>query len=203
MLSRREQDTYQLLCEYFSRHEQAPTLEEIAIGLGISSKGVVHRYLRALENEGLIELISGRHRGIQLIKSEDSLTGNAAYSLPLLGVIAAGQPIAAIPGHDHIDLSEFFVGPNRFVLKVQGESMIEAGILDGDMVVIEHSQRARNGDIVVALIDREEATLKYLRHNGDGSVMLIPANNNMTPMIYPAERVTIQGVVVGQMRSYR
>ena len=203
MLSRREQDTYQLLCEYFAEHQQAPTLEEIASGLGISSKGVVHRYLKALENEGLIELISGRHRGIQLIESEDSLTINGQYSLPFLGKIAAGQPIEAIPGHDHVDLAEFFVGPNRFVLKVQGESMIEAGILDGDMVVIEQCSRASNGDIIVALIDNEEATLKYLRHNGDGSIMLIPANNSMTPMIYPAERVVIQGIVVGQMRSYR
>ena len=203
MLSRREQDTYQLLCEYFAEHQQAPTLEEIASMLGISSKGVVHRYLRALENEGLIELISGRHRGIQLIESEDSLTINGQYSLPFLGKIAAGQPIEAIPGHDHIDLAEFFVGPNRFVLKVQGESMIEAGILDDDMVIIEQCNHAKNGDIIVALIDNEEATLKYLRHNGDGSIMLIPANNSMTPMIYPADRVTIQGVVVGQMRSYR
>jgi repressor LexA len=202
MLSRREQDTYQQLCEYIDEHEQAPTLEELAVLLGISSKGVVHRYLKALENAGLIELISGRHRGIRLLNSEDSLT-SSAYQLPLLGKIAAGQPIEAIPGHDHIDLAEFFVGPNRFVLKVQGESMIEAGILDGDMVIIEHSNRASNGDIIVALVDNEEATLKYLRHNGDGSIMLIPANNSMTPMIYPAERIAIQGVVVGQMRSYR
>ena len=203
MLSRREQDTYQQLREYFDTHQQAPTLDELANLLGISSRGVVHRYLKALENAGLVELISGRHRGIRLLESEDSLTGNVAYQLPLLGRIAAGQPIEAIPGHDHIDLAEFFVGPNRFVLKVQGESMIEAGILDGDMVIVEHTNRASNSDIVVALVDNEEATLKYLRHNGDGSIMLIPANNSMTPMIYPAERVAIQGVVVGQMRSYR
>ena len=94
------------------------------------------------------------------------------------------------------------MGPNRFVLRVQGDSMMEAGILDGDMVVVRSSQTARDDDIIVALIDGNEATLKYYRNNGDGSVNLIPANSAMTPMTYSAARVTIQGVVVGQMRSY-
>ena len=94
------------------------------------------------------------------------------------------------------------MGPNRFVLRVQGDSMIEAGILDGDMVVVKSGQSARDDDIIVALIDGNEATLKYYRNNGDGSVSLIPANSTMTTMRYSAKRVTIQGVVVGQMRSY-
>jgi repressor LexA len=203
MLSRREQDTYNYIRAFFARHGHAPTLEEIAEGLGIRSKGVVHRYLRAIAEDGLITLVAGRHRGILLNESECSPTGNSKYSLPLVGKIAAGQPIEAIPDQEHIDLAEFLIGPNRFVLKVQGDSMCEAGILDGDMVVVERCNRANNGDIVVALIDHEEATLKTLRNNHDGSVMLIPANSAMTPMIYPAERVAIQGVVVGQMRSYR
>jgi repressor LexA len=138
-----------------------------------------------------------------LVESKRSHQKGSGYSLPLLGRIAAGQPIEAIPNHDRIDLAEFFVGENRFVLRVQGDSMLEAGILDGDMVVVEQCDHASDGDIVVALIDREEATLKTLRHHSDGSVMLIPANSQMTPMIYPAERVAIQGVVVGQLRSYK
>ena len=203
MLSRREQDTYQFVQGFIARHGHAPTLDEIALGLGIRSRGVIHRYLRALAEAGLVILIAGRHRGILLNESEQSLTSEDKYSLPLMGKIAAGLPIEAIPGEDRIDLSEFLIGPNRFVLRVQGDSMIEAGILDGDMVVVEQRQRASNGDIVVALIDREEATLKTLRNNNDGTVTLLPANSRLVPMIYPADRVAIQGVVVGQMRSYR
>ena len=203
MLTPRLQDTLSFIRDYLAQHGYAPLLSEIALGIGIQSKGVVHRYLQDLASEGYIEILAGKHRGIRLIESKYSHLDRAGWSLPLLGRIAAGRPIEAIPNHDQVDLAEFFIGENRFVLKVQGESMIEAGILDGDMVVVEQCARANDGDIVVALIDREEATLKTLRHNGDGSIMLIPANSQMPPMIYPAERVAIQGVVVGQLRSYR
>jgi repressor LexA len=123
--------------------------------------------------------------------------------LPLLGRIVAGQPLEAIPDEATIDLGQFFMGPGRFVLRVQGDSMIEAGILDGDMVVVKQVEHAANGEIVVALIDGEEATLKRLRNNRDGSVTLQPANRALAPMIYPASRVQIQGVVIAQLRSYR
>ena len=108
--------------------------------------------------------------------------GTRPFTLPLLGRIAAGQPIEAIPGEDEIDLSEFFVNRNRFVLKVQGDSMIEAGILDGDMVIVEKRETADNGEMVVALIDGLEATLKHLQKNRDGSITLQPANPAMTPL---------------------
>ena len=175
-----------------------PLLSEIASGLGISSKGVIHRYIQALIEEGLIHVESGRHRGIQL-----NGTSAKPSSLPLLGRIAAGHPIEAIPGEDEINLLDYFIGPNRFVLKVTGDSMIEAGILDGDMVVIEQTSQAEEGEIVVALIDREEATLKRLQYDSDGSITLLPSNTAMAPMHYAAERVAIQGRLVGQMRRYR
>lgn len=199
MLSRREQDAYRFIRDFIARNGHAPLLEEIALGLGIRSKGTVHRYVRAIARAGLIELLPGRHRGIRL--NGDAPQRRA--TLPLLGRIAAGQPIAAIPDQEEIDLSEFFMGPNRFVLKVQGDSMIDAGILDGDMVIVEQRQRADNGDIVVALLDDEEATLKYIQHNRDGSVTLRPANAALRPVTYSPERIRVQGVVVGQMRSYR
>ncbi len=199
MLSRREEDAYRFIRDFIARHGHAPLLEEIALGLGIRSKGTVHRYVQAIARAGLIELVPGRHRGMRL----RGQTPGGKATLPLLGRIAAGQPIAAIPDQEEIDLSEFFMGPNRFVLKVQGDSMIDAGILDGDMVVVEQRPRAGNGDIVVALLDNEEATLKYIRHNRDGSITLIPANAALRPVTYAPERIRIQGVVVGQMRSYR
>ena len=199
MLSRREEDAYRFIRDFIARHGHAPLLEEIALGLGIRSKGTVHRYVQAIARAGLIELVPGRHRGMRL----RGQTPGGKATLPLLGRIAAGQPIAAIPDQEEINLSEFFMGPNRFVLKVQGDSMIDAGILDGDMVVVEQRPRAGNGDIVVALLDNEEATLKYIRHNRDGSITLIPANAALRPVTYAPERIRIQGVVVGQMRSYR
>lgn len=197
MLSTRQQDTYLFIRDYIANHRRAPLLEEIARGLGIRSKGVVHRYVQALADEGLLALQPGRHRGIRLADEAQS-----SPTLPLLGKIAAGRPIEAIQGQDEVNLAEFFMGSNRFLLKVQGDSMVEAGILDGDMVVVERCQQAADGDIVVALIDGEEATLKRLQNNRDGSVTLHPANNTLTPLRYPAERIHIQGRLVGQLRSY-
>jgi repressor LexA len=196
----RSRQVYDFVRAYTARHGYAPKLREVAAHLGIRSRGVVHRHLRALEAEGLLRIEPDRARGIRL-------RGRAAaarpLTLPLLGRIAAGRPIEAIPGEDEIDLSEFFVNHNRFVLRVAGDSMIEDGILDGDMVVVEKRDSADNGEIVVALIDGIEATLKRLQKNRDGSVTLRPANAALSPMRYNAARVRIQGVVVGQFRSYR
>ena len=203
MLSPRLQDTYRFIRDYIAQHSHAPLLSEIALGIGIRSKGVVHRYLQSLVSEGLLIIEASKHRGISLTSKKLADNIPPRYRLPLLGRIAAGQPIEAIPNHDEIDLSEFFIGENRFVLKVQGDSMIEAGILDGDMVVIEKTDHANNNDIVVALIDNESATLKTFRNNHDGSLALIPSNSNMQTMIYSTDRVVIQGIVVGQLRSYR
>jgi len=200
MLSPREEDTYQFIRRYIRRHGHGPLLAEIAEGLGIRSRGVAHRYVQALAAAGRLILVAGRHRGIRL--AGDTTTAEAV-SLPLLGRIAAGQPIEAIPDQAELNLTAFFTGPNRFVLKVQGDSMIEAGILDGDMVVVEQCNHADNNAIVVALIDNEEATLKRITHNPDGSITLHPANRHLSPMVYTADRIHIQGILVGQLRAYR
>lgn len=198
MLSARQQDTFRFIRDYIIRHGQAPLLTEVAEGLGISSKGVVHRHVQALAEAGLLELHPGRHRGISLADRQA-----AQPTLPLLGKIAAGRPIEAISGQDEVNLADFFLGAERFLLKVQGDSMIEAGILDGDMVVVQRCQRADDGSIVVALIDNEEATLKRLQSHRDGSVTLHPANSSLSPIRYPASRISIQGKIVGQLRSYQ
>jgi len=192
MLTDRSRDTYDFIVGYVTAHGFAPKLREIAEHLGINSRGTVHRYLQTLIEAGLIEIEPDRARGIRLtdVAAGQDDTGT---SLPMLGRIAAGRPIEAIPGHDSIDLGQFFVGPGRFVLRVQGDSMIEDGILDGDMVIV---QQRDNAD------DNEEATLKRLQRNRDGSVTLIPANASLAPMRYSGERVRIQGVVVGQFRAY-
>ncbi|MEE8482025.1 MAG: transcriptional repressor LexA [Acidiferrobacterales bacterium] len=198
-LTDRQKKTYDFLRTYSARHGVSPKLREIADYLGIQSRGTVHRYLTALVDAKLISITPDLARGIVLLEAEAEFKH---FTLPLVGRIAAGLPIEAIPDHDEIDLSEFFVRPNRFVLKVSGESMIDAGILDGDMVVVEKSSTARDGEIVVALIDDDEATLKYLKRNADQSITLEPANEEFKPMRYSAHRVQIQGIVVGQFRSY-
>ncbi len=201
MLTDRQRATLRFLHEYHARNGFAPKLSQIAQAIGIRSKGVVHRYLQAIAAEGLIELVPRRHRGIRLIGDYPESPATE-LTLPLVGKIAAGQPIEAVPDQNTFDPSMFFLGPDRFVLKVQGDSMIEAGILDGDMIIVEQCDLVEAGDIVVALIDNDEATLKRLQENKDGTITLIPANQAMRPMSYSAERIQIQGVVIGQMRCY-
>ena len=175
-------------------HDYAPTAAEIAQGIGIRSRGVVHRYLKCLVEAGLIRLLPKRHRNIEL------LMASTDYSLPLVGVIAAGQPIEAIEQQETIDVASIFLGECRYALKVKGDSMVDEGIFDGDIVVCERAQSADSGQIVVALIDQEEATLKRLFHNEDESITLVPANPSHHPMIYPSDRVEVQGIYVGLLR---
>ena len=123
--------------------------------------------------------------------------------MPFLGYIAAGRPIEAIGHREEMEIPMTLQGTSdTYVLQVKGDSMVEEGILDGDWVVIEHRAHAQNGEIVVALIDGQEATLKRIEHK-PGEVVLYPANSHMAAMSYPPDRVQIQGVLVGQMRSYR
>jgi repressor LexA len=199
MLTTAQHKTLAFIRRYLNRRGYAPSLEEIAEGIGITSKGSVHRYVQALAEEGYIRLIPGRKRGIELVDGEEaSKTG-----LPLLGTIAAGRPIEAIAGQDRLDLADYLLGPDRYALQVKGDSMIDAGILDGDLVIIEHCDSADDDAIVVALIDGEEATLKRLKRLQSGRIKLIAENPDIPPFIYSAKRVCIQGVVVCQLRRYR
>lgn len=197
MLSDRQRQIYQFLLDYYAKNGVAPKLREIGEHVGIQSRGTVHRHIKALETEGLIRIDTDQVRGIELLQQ-----GDAENGLPLLGKIAAGCPIEAIAGQERIDLGGFFMGDGRYVLRVQGDSMIEDGILDGDMVVVKAGNTARDGEIVVALVDQMEATLKRIYRNDDGTVTLQPANTAMQPMRYQGDRVAIQGVVVGQFRAY-
>lgn len=201
MLTDRQRQVHDFIRRHVARHGVAPKLVEIGRALGIRSRGVVHRHVRALVDAGLLAVEPGRHRGIRLAGSAPP---PGVLELPLLGRIVAGQPLEAIPDRETVDLAEFFVGPGRFVLRVQGDSMVDAGILDGDMVVVRQAERAADGEIVVALLDDGEATLKRIRHDrAAGTVTLLPANAALAPMTYPAERVRIQGVIVAQLRAYR
>ncbi len=197
MLTPRQLQTLNFIRHFMTAHQHAPSLTEIAHGIGIRSKGVAHRYVQALAGAGYLTLHPGRQRGIELVQEDR----DDMLSMPLLGYIAAGQPIEAIPGQDVLNLGEL-LGADRYALRVKGDSMIEAGIQDGDTVIIEHRMRADDGEIVVALVDGEEATLKRLKNRQDGCVELIAENPEMLPLCYAAERVVVQGVVVGLLRRY-
>ena len=194
-LTGKQQASLAFIRRYQLQHGRTPTLQALAEGIGIRSRGVAHRYVQALKAAGFLD---AGQRGIRLLRPSAS----QGLRLPLLGKIAAGKPIEAIAGEDEVDLSDLFQ-PNNFAVRVQGDSMIEAGIMDGDTVIIRFCETAKDGDIVVALIDESETTLKRFQRSKKGRyVKLIPANKNMKPMVYEAERVRIQGVLVGQIRKY-
>ncbi|MGD8588134.1 MAG: transcriptional repressor LexA [Chromatiales bacterium] len=198
VLTATQHKTLDFIRQYLARQGYAPSLEEIAAGIGIRSKGTAHRHVQALAEAGRLRLIPGRKRGIELT---DAAPG-ATLKLPLLGRIAAGRPIEAIPEQESLNLADYLLGPDRYALQVKGDSMIEAGILDGDLIIVKRQETAQDNDIVVALIDGEEVTLKRLRHRPHGQILLIAANPAIAPLSYPAERVQIQGVLVGQLRRY-
>lgn len=196
MLTLSQRKTFDFIKRFIAQNNYAPTAAEIAKGIGIKSRGVVHRYLKVLQEAGLIKLIPKRHRNIQLADSANEVW----HGLPLIGEIAAGQPIEAITQHETIDVMNVFLGENRFALRVKGDSMIEEGIFDGDIIVCERADAADENQIVVALIDQQEATLKRLQRNQNDTVTLLPANQKMQPMTYLAERVQIQGIYIGLLR---
>jgi repressor LexA len=198
MLTATQHKTLDFIRQYLATQGYAPSLEEIAKGIGIRSKGTAHRHVQALAKAGHVRLIAGRKRGIQLTAEP----ADSSLRLPLLGRIAAGRPIEAIPDQESLDLIDYLLGPDRYALQVKGDSMIEAGILDGDLVIVKRQEHADDNQIVVALIDGEEATLKRLRHQPDGRILLLAENPRLLPLSYAAERVRIQGVLVGQLRRY-
>lgn len=197
MLTRLENRILKFISDHLAREQQSPTLKEIGEAMGISSRGTVHRYVQSLIDKGQLERRGRSWRSIQLTrKNTRRLT-----ILPLEGAIEAGKPLAAVESQPEINFSADLLGPGRLAFKVADEGMLDAGILQGDYVVVEKTDRADDDDIVVALIDDGEMALKRVRKHGD-RIELIPANRKMLSLIYPTERVHIQGVVVGLLRLF-
>ena len=197
--------------QQFAAEGHAPSLDELAEALDLRSRGSLHKHIRALEAAGYVQAARGRHRGIRLTPDvlEALATDPGAASeerssttLPLLGRIAAGQPIEAMENPEPVEVPQGLRGKGEcYVLEVKGDSMQDAGILDGDWVVIESRSHAQNGEIVVALIDSEHATLKRIEQTPNG--VLLHAENPAYPPLHVAlEQLQIQGVLVGQMRRY-
>jgi len=197
-LTRRQQEVLNFLRDNADRFEYPPTLDALCRMLGLASRGSLHKHIQALVEAGVVEPLDGDHRGIRLVPEEAGDPG-----VPFYGKIAAGHPIKALPQPEYMEIPhQLRTERPCYVLQVEGDSMIDVGILDGDYVVIEHRNHARNGEVVVALIHREEATLKRIVQE-PGKVVLYSENSEMDPIEVRPEEIEIQGVLVGQMRSYR
>jgi len=205
-LTRKQRELLNFLLQNHQSFTHPPSLDELCEALGLKSRGSLHALVQGLIEAGLIEPLDRKHRGVRLTGKakkigEESI--ETPHSLRYVGTIAAGKPIDAIEDVRYMTIpDEIKTDQPCYVLKVKGDSMIEKGIFDGDWVVIEQRCQARNGEIVVALVDKHEATLKFFEQYPH-EILLIPANSKMETMRYHPSQVEIQGVLVGQMRSYR
>jgi repressor LexA len=176
-----------------------PCLDELCTELGLASRGSLHKHIRALVSGGFVADLGGKQRGVRLAHS---VPAPRAVAVPLLGRIAAGAPIDATANFERIYVPPELLGRGEtYALRVRGDSMSEAGIMDGDVVLVEKRSHARNGEIVVALIHGEEATLKRIEQL-PGQILLHPENKHYQTQRYRTEHVEIQGALVGLMRRY-
>ena len=197
-LTRRQRQILDYLREYLDWYGYSPTLEEIADHFDLASLNGVYKHLKALQARGFIRRLANQARSIQLLNPEASLP----TTLPLLGHVTAGQPVEAVVNVEEISVPESFLTRRRnYVLRVRGDSMIDEHIQDGDYVVIEEREGARNGEMVIALIDGENATLKKF-YREDERIRLQPAHPTLEPIWVREDQIKIQGVVVGIMRKY-
>ena len=218
MLTQQQKHMLTVLIDHFDQHDVPPSFEELCAAMDLKSKSGIHRLLSGLEERGYIRRLPNRARAIEVLKYPDGSPKSeigtppivqddqpmaSGVSVPLLGKIAAGTPIAAIANPtDQIDLPPHMIGKGEFyALEIEGDSMIDAGIFDGDTVIIARQNTAQTGDIVVALIDDEEATLKRLRKKG-ASIALEAANPQYETRIFGPDRVQIQGRLAGLIRHY-
>ncbi len=202
-LYRRQKQILDFIRQYIDKYGYSPTLSEIAEALGVSSLATVHEHLTTLVQKGVIKRFEGAVRGIEIVDQKMSAT-LAGIELPVLGFIAAGQPIATFTDPDAtVRVSPSMVSGKKrsYVLQVRGDSMIEDGILDGDYVIIEEQNTANDGDTVVALLDNNLATLKKF-YKENGRIRLEPANSSMQPIYVNNGEFKIQGKCVGVIRRF-
>ena len=202
-LTRRQREIYDYLAEFIESNGYAPSLEEIAASFGLSSVATVHEHLENLEEKGALRRDPHRSRAIELTDGAGRGARESAVLLPLVGRVAAGQPLEAVPDDETLAVPESMLGRGEtFVLRVAGDSMIDEHIEDGDYVIVERRDTARSGERVIALIDEENATLKTFFREPDGRIRLQPANERLAPLYYDASRVRVQGVAIGVLRKY-
>ena len=222
MLTRKQHELLCFINDRLSETGVSPSFEEMKEALDLKSKSGVHRLISALEERSFIRRLPNRARALEILRLPDQVktpalakaniatppsrvmppAANDVLELPLHGRIAAGMPIEAMEGQNSLSVPAALLGPGEhYALEVSGDSMVEAGILDGDYALVRKADTARDGEIVVALIDDSEATLKYFRHEGS-MIRLDPANRSYDPQRYRPGQVRIQGKLAGLLRRY-
>ena len=209
MLTAKQLKLLEYLRQSLKENSVSPSFEEMKLALGLKSKSGIHRLITALEERGFIKRLHNKARAINILSKDEDTNFNKNNSadiknVKLYGKIAAGTPVEAIENSEGFMTipSEMIKNSNQhYALKVSGESMVDAGILDGDIAVLEKTELVNNGDIVVALIDNQEATLKRIRKKSN-AIALEPANKNFETRIFGPKRITIQGKLVGIIRNY-
>jgi repressor LexA len=206
-LTRRQKEVMDFLNEFIATRGYSPSYEEIASGLGLASLATVHKHVQALESKQYIRRNYNHSRSLEISEryfSEERARQPlpASVGVPLLGRIAAGLPVEAVANPETLHFSDFVGNEDTFALKVRGESMIDDHICNGDFVLVEKTGSVRNGDIVVALVDGSETTLKRYYADPDGRIRLQPANASMAPIFVDPANLEIQGRVLAVMRKY-
>ena len=213
MLTRKQSELLAYLSDHMQQHDVPPSFDEMRDALGLASKSGVHRLVSGLEERGYIRRLANRARAIEILKPVTAAAGDVVtravetasnlVSLPLLGRIAAGTPIEALSDPtNHLEIPASMIGSGEhFALEIIGDSMVGAGILDGDTVVIQRAETARHGEIVVALINQQEATLKTLLKE-PGRVGLEAANPRYETRYFSTGEVEVQGKLAGLIRNY-
>ena len=216
MLTRKQHELLCYIHDHLNDSGVSPSFEEMKDALDLKSKSGVHRLISALEERGFIRRLPNRARALEVVKMPEGagkaaaaktpvtipIAANDVVELPLHGRIAAGTPIEALQGTESMAVPAALLGPGEhYALEVAGDSMVDEGILDGDYALIRKTDTARDGEIVVALIDNEEATLKTFRREGQ-MIRLDPANRRYDPQRYRPEQVVIQGRLSGLLRRY-
>jgi repressor LexA len=200
-LTKRQKEILDYIGSFIDERGYAPSFEEIAESFGYSSLATVHEHLSNLERKGYIRKAYNESRSVELTRPD---AGAPSIELPLLGAVAAGLPIEAIEDNETLAVPPDMVSRKRdnYVLRVEGNSMIEEQIRDGDYIVVQAQEHAEDGQMVVALVGNEAATVKKLYREAGGLIRLQPANPTMDPIFVDARDVRVQGVVVGVIRKY-
>ena len=199
-LTKRQRQILDYVESFIEAYGYSPSFEEIAEHFGYSSLATVHEHLSNLEQKGFLRKNYNKSRSLEVVRAE---MGVLAVELPLLGSVAAGLPIEAIRDEDTVSVPHDMVrSGNNYVLRVKGNSMVDEQIRDGDYIIVNSRQTAENGEMVVALVGGDSATVKKFYREKDGRIRLQPANPTMQPMYFQAEEVEIQGIVVGVIRKY-
>jgi repressor LexA len=206
-LTRRQKEVMDFLSKFIDQHGYSPSYEEIASGLGLASLATVHKHVQALEAKQYLRRSYNHSRSLEIgdryfAEERARRSQGVPSSVPLMGRIAAGSPVEAIPNPETLQFADFVGAPNTYALEVRGESMIEDHICSGDFVLVEQTSAIKNGDIVVALVDGTEATLKRYYAEPDGRIRLQPANSAMSPIMVDPAALQIQGKVLAIMRKY-